>query len=86
MAFLFGYDLTDIKLLESLLNYRLAKPKHLSAMKYDVNFKKSQEKTIYKYLRKLLDQKLIAKYRMQNGSEGSLYYLTGKGHEFRNYY
>ncbi|MEK5379365.1 replication-relaxation family protein [Niallia sp. FSL W8-0635] len=83
MAYLLGYDLTDydIKLIECLVNYRGVKPYHFAVMKYGKNFTESQEKTIYKYLRKLLDQKLIVKYKLQDGSEGSMYYLTSKGYE-----
>ncbi|SLK50292.1 Uncharacterised protein [Mycobacteroides abscessus subsp. abscessus] len=83
MAYLLGYDLTeyDIDIIDCLTNYRGVKPYHLSIMKYGVNYTNSQEKTIYKYLRKLLDQKLIAKYKLQDGSEGSMYYLTSKGYE-----
>lgn len=81
MAYILGYDITnyEISLINYLLLYRGVKPNHLAIMHYGINFTKTQEKTIYKYLKRLVDQKLIAKYRLQNGLQGSMYYLTPKG-------
>lgn len=82
MAYMFGYDITDydIKLIECSLNYRGVQPNHFATVQYEVNYTKAQEKTIYKYIRKLLDQKLIIKRKRQDG-QGSVYYLTSKGLE-----
>lgn len=83
MASMFGYDITNygIKLIEWLLNYREVQPHHLASLQYGVNFSQAQEKTIYKYLRKLKKQKLIKKNKLQGDSRGSGYCHTPKGLE-----
>jgi hypothetical protein len=69
-------------IIELLFRFRGAIAIQLAALIFGNKYTLSQEKSIYNYLGKLKELKLITSNRLQgNFSRGSIYYLTPKGYE-----